>query len=135
MMLMRTLPTLLGAGLLWTMLLPAADLTGIWTGEVPGRNGEKQDLSFQFQAAKGVIVGVMFGDEFDLPVEDLELEGDHVSFSVVSTNYYNNQRTRTVFTGTVRDKSLELNRQQATAVASAEKPKEPPLTLILKRLV
>ena len=42
-----------------------ADLGGIWMGETTGRNGEKQDIAFQFKTTKGAPGGVMFGDEAD----------------------------------------------------------------------
>jgi hypothetical protein len=126
------------AGLfLFAWALAAADITGIWMGEVPGRNGEKQDLAFQFQTAKGAVTGVMFGDEFDLPVHDLKLEGDHVTFSVETVNYYDGRRIRTVYKGTLSEKTLELTREQVTPDASGkppEKPKEPAPKLVLKRL-
>ena len=133
---MRTLATLIGAGLFLTMALSAADLSGIWMGEMQGRNGEKQDLAFQFQSAKGVVTGVMFGDEFDLPVEDLQIDGDHISFSVMSVNYFSGTRVRTVFTGTLTGTALELTREQAGAAAKADpaKAKEPKQTITLKKL-
>jgi hypothetical protein len=119
--------------------LSAADLTGIWMGEVTGPKGEKQDMAFQFQAAKGEIKGVLFGDEFDLPVQDLKIDGDRVTFSVSSMNYYGGRRVKTLYTGILTDKTLELTRQQADPppAAKADKPKEPRAArapIILKRL-
>jgi hypothetical protein len=123
--------------LLFSWALAAADITGIWMGEVAGRNGEKQDLAFQFQTAKGAVTGVMFGDEFDLPVQDLKLDGDHVTFSVETINYYDGRRIRTAYKGTLSENILELTREQVTPDASGkqpEKPKEPAPKLVLKRL-
>jgi hypothetical protein len=65
-----------------------AELAGIWTGVTNGRNGEKQDIAFRFKMTKGSLAGVMFGDESDLPVEDLKVDGDNISFSVTTVNYY-----------------------------------------------
>ena len=49
MIVMRTLVRLFAVWVSLAGSLVAADLTGIWMGEVPGRNGEKQDLAFRFQ--------------------------------------------------------------------------------------
>ncbi|MDP9170556.1 MAG: hypothetical protein M3N54_08070 [Acidobacteriota bacterium] len=126
----------LAAGLLLATVLSAADLTGIWMGEVAGRNGEKQDLAFEFRMAKGALTGVLFGDEFDLPVQDLHVDGDHVAFSVSSVDYYGARRIKTLYTGTLTDTKLELTREQSgpEPAATAAKPKEPKQTIVLKKL-
>jgi hypothetical protein len=133
---MRAFPSLFGAGIFLAMTLSAADLTGIWMGEAPGRNGEKQDIAFQFQSTKGAVTGVMFGDEFDLPVQELHIDGDHISFSVTSINFYDSRRLRLVFTGTVTETTLELTREQSSPETSANpaRPKAAKQTLTLKRL-
>src|SRR4051812_7848849 len=133
---MRALKRSLGIGLFLALSLPAADLAGIWMGETTGRNGEKQDVAFQFQSAKGVLTGVMFGDEFDLPVQDLRIDGIHVSFAVVNINYFDGRRTKTVYTGIVGDTTLELTREQANpdAAANAARAKDLKQTITLKRL-
>ncbi len=130
---------LMAAGLFFAMTLSAADLTGIWMGQAPGRNSEKQDLAFQFRTEKGVVTGIMFGDEFDLPVQDLHIDGDRISFSVTSIDYYGSRKTKTVFNGTLSDSTLELTREQAAPETAADpakpaKPKDPPQKLMLKRL-
>jgi hypothetical protein len=98
-----------------------ADLTGIWTGETAGRNGEKEDIAFQFKMSKGSLVGVMFGDESDLPVEELKVEGDTVSFSVTNVNYYNGSRLTLVYSGTLTDKEMHLTRQRKAGPAAGDR--------------
>jgi hypothetical protein len=89
-----------------------AELAGIWMGETTGRNGEKQDIALQFKMTKGNLTGVIFGDEFDLPIEDLKVEGDNVSFSVTNVNYYSGSRLTLVYSGTLGDKEMRLTRQR-----------------------
>ena len=113
-----------------------AELPGIWMGEALGRNGEKQDVAFQFKRVNGVLSGVMFGEEFDLPVQDLRMEGGKVSFSVTTTNYYSGSRVAMTYTGTVSEVELQLTR------ARKDPPADPPAndrqnarqTLTLKRV-
>src|SRR5260370_9686323 len=81
-----------------------AEVAGIWMGETTGRNGEKQDIAFQFKTT----TGVMFGDEIDLPVEDLKIEGDKISFSVTNVNYYSGSRLATVYSGTIASRERHL---------------------------
>jgi hypothetical protein len=98
-----------------------AELAGIWMGETTGRNGEKDDIAFQFKMAKGNLAGVMFGDEADLPVEDLKVEGDTVSFSVTTVNYYNGSRLTVVYSGTLTDKEMHLTRQRKGVAAAGDR--------------
>jgi hypothetical protein len=133
---MRAFASLFGAGLFFAAALSAADITGIWMGQTQGRNGEKQDLAFQFQSAKGAVTGVMFGDEFDLPVQELHVDGDHISFTVMSVNYYDARRITTVFSGTMTGTTLELTRQQIGPGTGANpaKPRESKQVITLKKL-
>lgn len=96
-----------------------SELSGIWMGQAPGRNEEKQDIAFQFKKVNGVVSGVMFGDEFDLPVNDLKIEGDKVSFSVTTTNYYSGTASTNTYSGTISARQLQLTRER----------KEPPANL------
>jgi len=98
-----------------------AELTGIWTGETAGRNGDKEDIAFQFKMAKGNLAGVMFGEESDLPVEDLKVEGDTVSFSVTNVNYYSGSRLTLVYSGTLTDKEMHLTRQRKGGPAAGDR--------------
>lgn len=134
---MRSLARLFGAGLFLAATLSAADIIGIWMGEISSRNGEKQDLAFQFQSTKGAVTGVMFGDEFDLPVQELHIDGNRITFSVTSVNFYDNRRIRTLFTGTLTGMTLELTREQSSpdTRANPARPKESKQIFTLKRLV
>jgi hypothetical protein len=135
---MNVISRLIAAGLLLGVSMSAADLAGIWMGEVKGRNGEMQDVSFQFMSVKGALSGVMFGDEFDLPVQDLNVTGDHVTFSVTTTNYYDGRHVKFIYAGTLTDKSLELTREQPdnenTNADAAKKKRDQRITFTLKRL-
>ena len=133
MIVMRTLVRLFAVWVSLAGSLVAADLTGIWMGEVPGRNGEKQDLAFRFQTVKGEVTGVMFGDEFDLPVQELRVEGERISFSVTNVNFYDGKKVRTIYSGVLTGKTLELTKEQAKA-ADPGKPKEANPVIVLKRL-
>jgi hypothetical protein len=124
-------------GLLVSLGMSAAELAGIWTGQMSGRNNEKQDVAFQFKSSKGSFVGVMFGDEFDIQVQDLSVEGDHISFSVTSISYYDGRRTKFVYTGTIHGQEMQLMRKRSGApppTTNVNKAEPANQTFTLKRL-
>jgi hypothetical protein len=92
------------------MTMFAADLTGIWAGQAPGRRGDKEDVAFQFKVNGSTLVGKMFGDEFDLPLEEASVSGAQVKFVVTTTNYYSRTQVKFVYTGTMKGDEIELTR-------------------------
>ncbi len=99
--------------------LSAVDIGGLWMGQVPGRFGKVEDLSFQFKVSGTMLSGKMFGDEFDLQIEEGLVEGDKLSFIVTSTNYYNREKIRTRYSGIILGDEIELIRERI--LSSAEK--------------
>jgi hypothetical protein len=100
----------------------AADLTGIWTGQMTGRRGEKEDVAFQFKVSETIVTGKMFGDEFDLALEEGSLSGDQISFIVTTTNYYSRTQQKALYTGTIKGDQIELTRSRAGAPPANENP-------------
>jgi hypothetical protein len=93
----------------------AADLSGIWMGQQPGRNGETDDVAFQFKLNGEALTGTLFGDEFDLPITEGTLTGDQVRFTVTTTNYYSGRKMKFIYTGTLKGNSIELTRERIPA--------------------
>lgn len=121
--------------LIFTACLYAAGVDGIWTGQTPGRNGEVQDVSFQFRLNGNTLTGKMFGDEFDLPIEEGSTTGDQIKFTITTTNYYNGNKTKFVYTGKIRGDEIELNRERAERDKEDDgKRQDSKRTLKLKRL-
>src|SRR3954468_13912372 len=96
----------------WVSLASAADLTGIWTGQIPGRNGGADDVAFQFKLDGQTLTGKLLGDEFDIAIADGSLKGDDVRFTLTTTNYYSGGKTVFLYTGTVKGAELELVRER-----------------------
>jgi len=123
---------------LFATLLAAADINGIWMGGVEGRNGEKQDIAFQFRQNAAGLSGVMFGDELDLPIEGLTIEGDHLTFYVTQTDYRDRKKTKSAYEGTITaDGTIQLSRERpggaaaSAALGTAPTPKQ---IIVLKRI-
>src|SRR5215475_4363809 len=120
---------------LFSSCIHAADIDGVWVGQLPGRNGEVEDLAFRLKCSGNSITGKMFGDEFDLPITEGSVSGDQVRFVVTTTNYYNGAKTQFVYSGVIKQGVLELVRER---LQTGESPpgKNPPgrQTLKLTRL-
>ncbi len=131
----KRIPQLLVALLITAGSLFAADVTGIWTGMQEGRLGYAEDVSFRFRVQGGTLSGKMFGDEFDLPIEEASLVGDQIRFVVITKNYYSGTNTKFTFTGTVSGSEMTLVREriQTPEEKAANKPVVKQ-TLKLKRL-
>jgi hypothetical protein len=131
----KRIPELLVALLITAGSLFAADVTGIWTGTQEGRLGNAEDVSFRFRVQGATLSGKMFGDEFDLPIEEASLVGDQIRFVVITKNYYSGTNTKFTFTGTVSGSEMTLVREriQTPEEKAANKPVVKQ-TLKLKRL-
>jgi hypothetical protein len=63
-------------------LLLAADPTGTWVGDQPGRDGNTYNITFKLKADGGKLTGTMGGDQFTQPIQNGEIHGDDISFTV-----------------------------------------------------
>jgi hypothetical protein len=115
-------------------LAAAADVNGIWTGRIAGRNNDLQDITFRFKAEGGVLTGKMYGDNDDLPIIDGKIEGDQISFAVPSD--LGGARFHFVFHGTVEGSEMRLTRErEGRSLGGSERERgNTRQTLILKRL-
>jgi hypothetical protein len=68
---------LMAASLAW-----AADVTGKWTAQVPGRGGQTRETTFNFKAEGSKLTGTVSGMQGDNPISDGKIEGDNISFTV-----------------------------------------------------
>jgi len=59
----------------------AADVTGTWTGSIPGPNGDFS-LTYVFKQAGDKLTGTLSGPTDPLPIADGKVDGDKISFSV-----------------------------------------------------
>lgn len=144
---MRFLTLVLGA-LLLAQTLAAADLSGIWMGQVPGRRGGGgTDISFQFLQDGAALAGKLYEDIGSSPFVEGGVEGEQIYFVVVAREQAGNQVNLVTYRyeGKIVDGEVELTRKPTKAVdavSGAEYPinerrnddnREPP-KIRLKRL-
>src|SRR5580704_13979495 len=105
------------ATILCACTMSAADLTGIWVGQIPGRNGEPQDIAFQLTQNGTTLGGKLYGDYQSTPITEGKITGDQVTFIVIAPEQAGNQinAARLHFTGNLKDGALELTRERESA--------------------
>ncbi|MGI8991997.1 MAG: hypothetical protein ACR2I2_20775 [Bryobacteraceae bacterium] len=115
----------------------AADLSGIWTGQLTDKNGDPHDLAFQLIQKGGAISGKMYGDNESTPISEGRISGQNITFSTKSE--MNGQHTTFVFSGTIEPGEIHVTRKRVevrdvpAAKDPAKKP-DPDPVVALKRL-
>lgn len=101
----------------WLLSLAfAADLTGIWTGQVTTRLGP-QDVTLKLEQQGTKVTGKLYDDRGSSPISEGKAVGDIVIFVVAVQEQSGNQinDTRLRFTGALRDGVLELARDRESS--------------------
>ncbi|MFN9083796.1 MAG: hypothetical protein ACK5XD_02305 [Acidobacteriota bacterium] len=60
----------------------AADVTGKWSAQVPGRGGETREQIYNLKANGAVLTGTVEGMGEPAPIADGKVDGDNVSFTM-----------------------------------------------------
>jgi len=96
------------------LALCGADLSGTWTGVIPARNNEVQDVTFRLVQSGETLTGKMYRDTTSVPIVDGNISGDHISFRVVSEEQVGNLFVviKYNFTGSLKGSDIELTRER-----------------------
>ena len=89
----------------------AADVTGKWSGEVEGRNGQKRTQTFDLKADGDKVTGSMVGPGGrEFKIEDGKISGDTLTFSV--TVEMNGNTRKMEYTGKIVGDSINFKTGQ-----------------------
>ena len=104
---MRTLvvTALLG---IFAMAASAADVTGKWVAQVPGRNGN-QDVTINLKQAGTDLTGTVNGGRGEQAISEGKVDGDNVTF-VVAFEAGGNQIKQT-YKGTASGSEIKFTRE------------------------
>jgi hypothetical protein len=93
-----------------TLSVPAlaADLTGKWTAQVPGRDGQTRETTFNFTQAGEKLTGTVSGRAGDNPIADGVVKGDEVSFSVTAS--FGGNEVKLLYKGKVAGDEIQFTR-------------------------
>ena len=106
---MRTMRVLIcGLGLMAAAF--AADITGKWVGDMPGRGGDTTSTTFTFKQDGANLTGSMTGPQGDIAIKDGKVAGDAVSFT--TTLEFNGNSIKLLYKGTVAGDSIKMTRER-----------------------
>ena len=88
----------------------AADISGKWTGDVPGRGGDTTPSTFVFKADGDNLTGSMTGAQGEVPLQEGRISGDQVSFATVLDLGGNS--IKILYKGTVGGDQIKMTRQR-----------------------
>ena len=107
-----------------TLVAQAADISGKWTAQVPGRDGQTREATFTFKVDGEKLTGTTSGRNGDQPISDGTVKGDAVAFNVVAN--FNGQDVKIVYKGTINGDEIKFTRQR-------EGGEQPPAEFVAKR--
>jgi hypothetical protein len=88
----------------------AADITGKWTAQVPGRGGQTREATFNFKVDGNTLTGTVSGRQGDMPISDGKIDGDSISFT--QTMEFNGNSVKLMYKGTVSGDSIKFTRER-----------------------
>jgi hypothetical protein len=92
-----------------TFVAFAADATGKWTAEVPGRNGN-QTMTFNLKAEGATLTGSVTTARGDAPISDGKVDGDTITFAQMIPGRDGGAGIKITYTGKVSTNSIEFSR-------------------------
>jgi hypothetical protein len=89
----------------------AADVTGKWTAQVPGRQGgQAREQAFNFKVDGDKLTGTMSGGQGgDIAIADGKVSGDNISFTVTRERGGNTVKLN--FTGAVSGNEIKMKQE------------------------
>ena len=91
-------------------LAVAADVTGKWVAQVPGRQGQTREVTFTFKAEGDKLTGTMSGRQgAEIPISDGKITGDTISFTVTMT--FGDNTIKQNYTGKVVGDEIQMKRE------------------------
>jgi len=115
------LTAVLAAALVSSSLpLQAADaaVAGKWTAQVPGRDGQTRDVTFNFKTAGDKLTGTMSGRQGDVEISDGKVKGDEVSFDVTMNMQGNTMKM--TYKGKVAGDEIKFTRHREGSDRASE---------------
>jgi hypothetical protein len=123
-MTLRTLSFASAFVLAATLVAQAADISGKWTAQVPGRDGQTREQTFTFKVEGEKLTGTTTGRNGDVAITDGTVKGDAIAFTVVM-NFQGND-VKMLYKGTVAGAEIKMTRQR-------EGGDQPPAEFVAKK--
>jgi hypothetical protein len=86
----------------------AADITGKWVAQIPGRQGGTMEQTFNFKQAGEKLTGTISSMRGDQEISEGKVVGDSVSFVTVMS--FGGNEMKMVYKGTVAGNEIKFTR-------------------------
>lgn len=86
----------------------AADVSGKWTAQVPGREGQTQETTITLKVEGDKLTGSVAGQQGETPITDGKVSGDEISFIVTRERQGNT--IKQIFKGKVTGDEIKFTR-------------------------
>lgn len=88
----------------------AAGVDGKWTAQVPGRQGNTQETTFNLKADGDKLTGTVSSRRGDVQISDGKIDGDNVSF--VTVMEFNGNQIKILYKGKVSGDEIKFTRER-----------------------
>jgi hypothetical protein len=106
----KTWISLIGLLLVLAIGLSAADPTGKWKAQVPGRQGNLREVTFTFKATGANLTGSITGRQGnEIPISDGKINGDDISFTV--TQEFGGNTVKQNYIGKIAGDEIKFKRE------------------------
>jgi hypothetical protein len=103
---------------LLAMTASAADVAGKWVGQMPTRNGDTREATFNLKADGDKLTGTMSGPGGDIEIKDGKVSGNDISFKVPLE--FNGNSFVLIFKGTISGDQIKFTRGREGAEQTQE---------------
>ena len=86
----------------------AGGINGKWIAELPGRDGQTRETTFNFKAEGNKLTGAVSGRGGDNPISDGQINGDDVSFTVTAT--FRDNEVKLLYKGKLAGNEIHFTR-------------------------
>ena len=101
---------LLSIAAVFAMVAAAADVTGKWVAQVPGRDGQTREVVYKLKSEGAKLTGTMSGPQgADVAISDGKVEGDSIAFTV-KLEFNGNSMVRN-YSGVVAGDEIKMKSQ------------------------
>jgi hypothetical protein len=88
----------------------AADLNGKWVAQVPGRNGQTREVTYNFKVDGDKLTGTVVTTRGEVNISDGKISGDDISFT--QTMEFNGNSMKFLYKGKVSGDEIKFTRQR-----------------------
>ena len=107
---LKNLFSIVSLSAVFTLMAAAADVTGKWIAQVPGRDNQTREVVYNLKADGATLTGTMSGPQgADVAISDGKIDGDNIAFNVKLE--FNGQSMVRAYTGVVAGDEIKMKSQ------------------------